>query len=151
MSDKKGFVAEFKEFISRGNVIDLAVGVIIGSAFTAIVNSLVNDLVMPFVGMIIGNISFENFKYVIAPASGDIPESAIRYGLFVQNIVNFLLIALVVFLMVKAINKLHKKEEEPVEEAPAEPTDLEKNNELLKANIAVLESIQKELEKQNQK
>jgi len=121
MEKTKGFIAEFKQFISRGNVIDLAVGVIIGSAFTAIVNSLVKDLVMPVVGILFGGLNFTELKYVITPAVGDIPEAAIYYGNFIQNVVNFLLVAFVVFCAVKAINKLHRKKEEPVEEAPAEP------------------------------
>ena len=130
MEKKKGIIAEFKEFISRGNVIDMAVGVIIGGAFTTIVNSLVNDVFMPFLGWIIGGLNFTDYKIVLNPANGDIPESAIYYGKFIQNIVNFLLIALVVFLMVKAINKLRnlkKKEEEEAapapEPAPAEPSE----------------------------
>ncbi|MBQ0000518.1 MAG: large-conductance mechanosensitive channel protein MscL [Clostridiales bacterium] len=147
--EKKGIIAEFKEFISRGNVMDLAVGMIIGSAFTAIVNSLVNDVVMPAIGMVIGNNSFENFKYVIKAAEGDNPESAIYYGTFIQNIVNFLLIAVVVFMLVKGINALRKKKEEaPAEEpAPAEPTPVEINNDLLKENTKVLQEIRDALNK----
>jgi large conductance mechanosensitive channel len=145
---KNGFIQEFKEFISRGNVVDLAVGVIVGSAFTTIVNSLVDDVVMPIIGMIIGNDSFENFKIVISAAVGDNPESAIYYGRFIQNVVNFLLISFVVFCMVKAINKVHKKpEEKPAE--PAAPTEVEINNELLKANTKVLEEIRDQLKKKN--
>ena len=122
MNKTKGFIAEFKEFISRGSVIDLAVGVIIGSAFTAIVNSLVNDIIMPIVGIIIGGLNFADIKYVITPATADAAESAIYYGTFIQNIINFLIIAFVIFIMVKMINKLHrKKEEEPAPEPePAE-------------------------------
>lgn len=145
---KNGFVQEFKEFISRGNVVDLAVGMIMGSAFTAIVNSLVNDMVMPTIGMIIGNNSFENFKYVIAPAVGDNPESAIYYGTFIQNIVNFLVIALVIFLMVKGINALRRKPDpEPAAEEPKAPTEVEINNELLKENTAVLKEIRDAMKK----
>ncbi len=115
--EKKGIIQEFKEFITRGNVIDLAVGVIIGTAFTAIVNSLVKDLIMPLVGWVCGGVSFTELKYVITPAEGEIPEAAIYYGNFIQNIVNFLIIAVVVFTMVKLINKMHKKKEvEKVEE-----------------------------------
>lgn len=121
MEKKKGFIAEFKEFISRGNVMDMAVGVIIGGAFTTIVNSLVNDVFMPFLGIIIGGFSFENLKLVITPASGDIAEVAIYYGKFVQNVVNFLLIALVVFLLVKTINRFRRKKEEPAPEPQPEP------------------------------
>lgn len=121
MSDKKGLIAEFKEFVSRGSVIDMAVGVIMGSALTAIVNSLVNDVFMPIIGMLFGGIDFTGLKYVITPAIGDTPEAAIYYGQFIQNIVNFFLIAMVIFLMVKMINLLHKKPEE--EKKPAEPTE----------------------------
>ncbi len=116
----KKFIEEFKTFISRGNVVDLAVGVIIGSNFTAIVNSLVNDIIMPIIGIFLGGVNFTELKYVITPATETTPESAIKYGNFIQVIVNFIIIALVVFLIVKAINSFHKKEEEPAP-APAEP------------------------------
>ena len=121
MEEKKGFIAEFKEFISRGNVIDLAVGVIIGTAFTAIVNSLVDDIVMPIIGYLIGGVSFESFKATLPAIAGNDP-AVIAYGAFIQAVINFLLIALVVFCVIKAINKVQKKkEEEPAEEpAPSE-------------------------------
>ena len=109
---------EFKAFISRGNVIDMAVGVIIGSAFTAIVNSLVNDVVMPVISVITGGVDFTDWKWVITPGTEEIAECAVRYGQFIQNIINFLLIAIVVFVMVKLINSLHRKKKE---EKPAEP------------------------------
>ena len=125
----KGFVQEFKEFISRGSVVDLAVGVIIGGAFTAIVNSLVNDIIMPVVGLIIGGIDFSELKYVITPATATTPEAAICYGAFIQNVVNFLLVAFVIFLLVKGINKFHRKQE--VEE-PVEEPELEENVLLLR-------------------
>ena len=112
----KGFFKEFKEFISRGNVIDLAVGVIIGGSFTTIVNSLVNDIVMPTIGILFGKIDFTGLKYVLAKATGDVPESAIYYGNFIQNVVNFILVAFVIFVVIKAINSLHRKKEEPKEE-----------------------------------
>ena len=118
MKKAKGFIAEFKEFISRGNVIDLAVGVIIGSAFTAIVNSLVNDMVMPLIGWMFGGINFTDLKYVITPASDGVAETAIRYGNFIQCVVNFILISFVIFCVVKVINKFHKKKEEEVKEDP---------------------------------
>jgi len=128
---KKGFFAEFKEFISRGNVMDLAVGMIVGSAFTAIVNSLVNHIVMPVIGVIVGGINFDNLKIVITPAdeAAGIAEAAICYGSFIQAVVNFLIVAFVIFLVVRSMNTLRAKleakkkvEAEPVkEEAPAEP------------------------------
>lgn len=117
----KKLIAEFKEFISRGSVVDLAVGVIMGSSFTAIVNSLVKDILMPFVGLFMGGIDFTSLRLVIRPATASQPEAAIYYGNFIQNIVNFLIIAFVIFLMVKAINKFHHKEEKKTE-AP-KPSD----------------------------
>ena len=104
--EKKGFVQEFKTFISRGNVADMAVGVIIGSAFTKIVNSLVNDVLMPALGVLTGGVNFADLKFVITPATEEVAEVAIKYGAFVQNIIDFLLIAIVVFVMVKMINKI---------------------------------------------
>lgn len=124
MKEKKGFIAEFKEFISRGSVVDLAVGVIIGGAFTAIVTSLVNDIIMPVIGLLFGGVDFTSLRYVITPAVGDTPEAAIYYGNFIQSIVNFLLIALVIFTVIKLINNFHRKKEEPAAEpAPAEPSE----------------------------
>ena len=121
--EKKGIVAEFKEFITRGNVMDMAVGIIIGGAFTAIVTSLVNDLLMPTIGAIFGGIDFTSLKYVIRAAdeAAGIEEAAIRYGSFIQAIVNFLLIAIVIFLLVRGLNKLRRKKEEPAPEPAPDP------------------------------
>ena len=107
---------EFKDFISKGNVMDLAVGVIIGAAFGKIVTSLVDDMIMPILGIILGKINFSGLKLVITPASGDVPEVAVLYGSFIQNVVNFLIMAFVIFIMVKLVNKL-KKPAEVVENA----------------------------------
>jgi len=126
MNKVKSFFGEFKEFISRGNVIDLAVGVIIGSAFTAIVNSLVNDIVMPLVGWLFGGIDFTALQYVTAYAEDGSVLSAIRYGNFIQCIVNFLLIAFEVFLFVRLVNSLRRKKEKEEAAKPApEPTPSE--------------------------
>ena len=121
--EKKGIVAEFKEFITRGNVMDMAVGIIIGGAFTAIVTSLVNDLLMPVIGALFGGIDFSTLKYVIRAAdeSAGIEEAAIKYGSFIQAIVNFLLIAIVIFLLVRGLNKLRRKKEEPAPEPAPDP------------------------------
>ena len=135
----KALMNEFKKFISRGNVVDMAVGVIMGSTFTKIVTSLVNDVMMPAIGMLIGGTSFENFKYVIEPATETAAESAIYYGKFIQSIVDFLIVAFVVFIMVKLINSLHKKEEAP--KAPAGPTDAQITNQLLKENNELLKKV----------
>ena len=117
---------EFKEFISKGNVMDLAVGVIIGAAFGKIVTSLVDDMILPILGIILGKINFSSLKFVIAPASGDTPEVAVLYGTFIQNIVNFLIMAFVIFIMVKLVNKLKKpaKEEAPAVEVPTKEETL---------------------------
>ncbi len=122
MADKKqsGFAKEFKEFITRGNVMDMAVGVIIGGAFTAIVNSLVNDMLMPIIGALFGGVNFSDLKIVLKAATETTEEAAIRYGSFIQAIVNFLLVALCIFLIVKSINKMHKKPE-PAPEPEPEP------------------------------
>ncbi len=113
--EKKGFVKEFKEFISKGNVMDMAVGIIIGGAFTTIVNSLVNDVAMPCIARLTGGIDF-TFMNIVMGEGEEAPILAI--GSFIMNVVNFLLIALVVFMLIKAVNKLKKKEEEK----PAAPT-----------------------------
>lgn len=143
MAEKKSIFTEFKEFISRGNVMDMAVGVIIGGAFTKIVNSLVSDVITPALGKVTGGVEFSDMKIVLeqeVPAVLDeagavvteaVPEVAIRYGVFLDAIINFLLIAVCVFAMVKVINTvkekaeaLKKKEEEKVaEEAPAPAPD----------------------------
>lgn len=112
--EKKGIIQEFKEFISRGNVMDLAVGIIIGGAFTAIVTSLVNDIVMPLINRLTGGSDFTGLNIPLA-AGEEAP--VLGLGNFIGSIINFLLIALVVFMLIKAINKLHKKKEEP-EAAP---------------------------------
>ena len=127
--EKKGIVTEFKEFITRGNVMDMAVGIIIGGAFTAIVTSLVNDLLMPVIGALFGGIDFSTLKYVVRAAdeAAGIEEAAIKYGSFIQAIVNFLLIAIVIFLLVKGINKMRRKKEEP---APAPAPDPEPSEEV---------------------
>ena len=128
-------IKEFKEFIARGNVMDLAVGVIIGSAFGKIVTSLVDDILMPLIGMVIGGIDFTGL-------SAKIGEAEVMYGNFIQNILDFLIVAFCIFLMVKAINKisekaeaLKKKEEEKKEEAPKKSDEvvlLEEIRDLLK-------------------
>ena len=118
----KKIIGEFKEFISRGSVIDLAVGVIIGGAFTAIVNSLVGDIIMPLIGWIFGGVDFSNLSVKLGN------DGTLHYGLFVQAVVNFLLVAFAVFMMIKLINAVRsklerKKEEEEKEEEEEEPSE----------------------------
>ncbi|MFA6845631.1 MAG: large-conductance mechanosensitive channel protein MscL [Sphaerochaetaceae bacterium] len=123
-----GFLNEFKKFIAKGNVMDMAVGIIMGAAFTAIVSSLVKDILMPLIGLIVGGINFTNLKIVIRPATGNIAEAAITYGAFIQSILNFLLVSLVIFIMVRQLNKIRelavpqKKAETPIS-VPAPATD----------------------------
>ena len=107
----KGFFGEFKEFINRGSVMDLAVGVIIGGAFTSIVTSLVNDIIMPLVGLVAGGVNFTNLSLKIDNFFGTGDQAIIAYGNFLQNIVNFLLVALCVFLVVKGMNKMRERAE----------------------------------------
>lgn len=119
--EKKGMVQEFKEFIMRGNVMDMAVGVIIGGAFQAIIKSLVDDVIMPIIGAITGGIDFTNMyvsldgnTYDSYAAAKEAGAAVLGYGAFITAVINFLLMAIVIFLVVKGINKMHKpKEEEP--------------------------------------
>lgn len=114
------FVEEFKQFIARGNVMDMAVGVIIGGAFSSITTSLINDIIMPLLGIFTSSISF-------AELSVEVGGAVITYGNFIQAVLNFLIMALVVFTMVKAMNRMHRKKEEPAAPpAPPEPSAEEK-------------------------
>lgn len=119
MGKKKGFFQEFKEFISRGNVMNLAVGVIIGGAFQAIVTSLIDDIINPVLGFVLGGLDFSS--YAIALGSGAEPPM-IKYGSFISAIINFLIMALVIFMLVKTVNKLVEKSAPKKEEEPAAPT-----------------------------
>ena len=119
-----GMLAEFKEFIARGNVVDLAVAVVIGAAFGKIVTALVDGIVMPLLGVAMGGVSVSDWKYVLTPASVDaagaeVAEVAVAYGAFIQAVIDFLLIALVIFLFLRAYNRMRK----PVETAPVAPPE----------------------------
>lgn len=144
-----GFIKEFQEFAVKGNVMDMAVGVIIGGAFGKIVASLVNDVIMPPLGLITGN-GFTDLKLVLKPATAavtdasgnivtpEVAEVALNYGNFIQNTVDFIIIAFVIFLLIKGMNSLRKKEE-PAPAAPAEDPE----------DIALLKEIRDELKKRN--
>ena len=132
---KKGFFGEFKEFIMRGNVLDMAIGVIIATAFGAITNSLINNILMPIIGLLFGGLDLSKWDIVLkaaeTDAAGEVVKEAVVLGIgtFLTAIINFILIAFVVFLIVKAMNKVNdmrKKEEEEEEEAPPEPSAEEK-------------------------
>ncbi len=118
----KKFFEEFKAFAMRGNVLDLAVGVIIGTAFSAITNSLINDILMPFIGIIVGEATFANLTL-------EIGDAVIRYGAFIQAVFNFIIMAFAVFCIVKLFNAMHKKKEAPA--APPAPPAPSKEEVLL--------------------
>lgn len=126
---KKSIFKEFKEFLTRGNIVDLAVGVIIGSAFTNVTKSLVDDIFMPAIGMFLGKINFSQLKWVIIPATADYDEVAITYGNFIQAAVNFLVISLCIFFFIILIgrdpDKIKTKDEAQTEQS-------KQTNELLK-------------------
>ena len=114
---KKGFVGEFKEFALRGNVMDMAVGIVIGAAFSGIINSLVADVIMPLIGLLTGNYNFSNLAIRFSE------ENVLTYGAFIQAVINFVLVAFVLFLIIKFFNKLRSEKKE--EEAPPAPTEVE--------------------------
>ena len=130
-----GFIKEFKEFAMKGNVMDMAVGVIIGGAFGKIVSSLVSDVLMPLIGKLTGGVSFVDLfvnlgdgEYSTLAAAKENGAAVLAYGQFIQNIIDFLIVALCIFLMIKGMNKLSRKKEEPAApepEAPKGPTQEE--------------------------
>ena len=118
-----GMVSEFKEFIAKGNVLDLAVGVVIGAAFGKIVTALVDGIVMPIVGVALGGVSVSDWKYVLRPETVDaagakVAEVAVKYGAFIQTLIDFLIIAFVIFLVVKAYNRMRTPAAEVVAVTP---------------------------------
>ncbi|WP_426043640.1 large-conductance mechanosensitive channel protein MscL [Caulobacter sp. DWR3-1-2] len=123
-------VKDFREFISRGNVIDLAVGVIIGAAFNGIVKSLVDQVIMPPIGLLMGGLDFSKLEWVLKPenpATTVVEKVAIQYGAFINTVIQFVIVATVVFLLVKLVNKIRRADaEDPAPEAPAAPTPEEK-------------------------
>ena len=126
---ESGFAAEFKKFILRGNVIDLAVGVIIGGAFQAIVNSLINDIIMPVISLATKGVDFANWfvaldgkEYATLQAAQDAGAATINFGTFISAILNFLIMAIIIFLIVRSINKVSDKFKKEEEAAPAAPT-----------------------------
>ncbi len=128
----KKFVKEFREFINKGNVLGLAVGVIIGGAFSTITTSLTNDIIMPIVSIFLGGVDFSSMNVTLPtfyPLAEDAAPNTLNYGSFLSAVINFFILALVVFLIVKAVNKamsLAKKEEEKAPPAPPEPSNEEK-------------------------
>ncbi len=122
-----GMMTEFKEFAMRGNVIDLAVGVVIGAAFGKIVTALVDNVIMPPIGLLIGGVDFSELSITLKDATTNaageaVPAVTLGYGIFINSVIQFTIVAFAIFMVVKLINKLHKKEE-PAPEAPAEPSE----------------------------
>lgn len=115
-----GFFQEFKEFAMRGNVVDLAVGVVIGAAFGKITNSFVNDVLMPPIGTVLGGVDFSNLAVTLAAAEGDKPAVLLRYGAFINTLIDFLIVAFAIFLVVKGMNVLTRKK--AAAPPPPEPT-----------------------------
>lgn len=134
------FVKEFKEFVNRGNVVDMAVGIVVGGAFGKIVTSFVNDVLMPPLGLLLGGVDFKDMKWVLQPGTLDeagemVGEVALNYGMFIQSVIDFLLIALAIFSVIKAMNKLKRKQEEAPPAPAAKPDNvvlLEEIRDLLK-------------------
>lgn len=118
-----GFAKEFKEFASKGNVVDMAVGIIIGAGFGKIVSSLVADVIMPPIGILVGGIDFTGLKIVLKEAAGAAPAVTLNYGNFIQTTLDFLIVAFSVFLVVKTINRMKKKAAEAPAETPAPTTE----------------------------
>ena len=130
-----GMIQEFKEFAVKGNVVDMAVGIIIGGAFGKIVSSFVADIIMPPIGLLLGGVDFTNLAIVLKEASGKEPAVLLSYGKFIQNVVDFTIVAFAIFLMVRAINSLKKKEEEAPVEPPKEEVLLTEIRDLLKEKV----------------
>ena len=107
-------MTEFKEFAIKGNAVDMAVGIIVGAAFGKIVSSFVNDVIMPPIGLLIGGVDFNKLTFTLKEASGDVAAVMISYGKFIQTVIDFTIIAFVIFIVIKAINSQKRKEEEPV-------------------------------------
>lgn len=129
-----GIFKEFRDFAMRGNVVDLAVGVIIGAAFGKIVSSLVANIIMPPLGLLIGGVDFKQFSWVLKAADGTAPAVIMEYGVFLQTVFDFIIVAFAIFMAIKLMNKLHQKKqvEEPAPEPSVEESLLSEIRDLLK-------------------
>jgi len=115
---------EFRDFAMRGNVVDMAVGIVIGAAFGKIVSSFVNDVLMPPIGVALGGVDFSDLAMTLKEASGDVAAVTLNYGSFVQTVIDFIIIAFAIFMVVKAMNRMKKKEEEKPAAPPEPPADV---------------------------
>lgn len=131
-----GMMTEFREFAMRGNVVDMAVGIVIGGAFGKIVTSFVNDVLMPPIGLAVGGVDFNDLSMVLKEAAGEAEAVTLNYGAFIQSVVDFVIIAFAIFMVIRAMNRLKRKEEEAPEEPP-KPSD----------EVLLLQEIRDELKK----
>ncbi|MBR3177751.1 large conductance mechanosensitive channel protein MscL [Candidatus Saccharibacteria bacterium] len=152
MAKSKGFIGEFKEFISQGSVMDLAVGMVIGAAFTSIVTSLVNDIIMPLVGLLLGGVNFSGLSIRINNFFGGNDAAVISYGAFLQTVVNFLVVAFALFIVVKAMNRMKERakavaEKVKKEEEKEEKKEEKKEEDVQKQQLKLLKEIRDSLAK----
>lgn len=131
-----GMISEFKDFAIKGNMVDMAVGIIMGGAFGTIVKSLVNDVIMPPIGLLMGGVDFANLKWILKPATEDAEAVAVSYGLFFNACIAFAIVAFVLFQIIKGMNAMKKKEEEKPAEPPKTEVLLEEIRDALKAQKA---------------
>lgn len=129
----KKFIDDFKAFALKGNVVDLAIGVVIGGAFSTIVKSLVNDIIMPIVGIITGGVNFQYLKITLKEATGKHPAITLNIGNFIQNVINFLIIAITIFVCIKLASKLYTKKDAPPAKTPEDVVLLQEIRDLLKS------------------
>ncbi len=128
-----GMIAEFKEFAMKGNLIDMAAGIIIGAATGKVVSSLVSDVIMPPIGVLMGGVNFTDLAYTLQEAAGDVPAVVIKYGAFAQTVIDFFIVAFVIFMIIKLMNKARRKEEpEPEPKGPSQEELLTEIRDLLK-------------------
>lgn len=128
-----GFVKEFKTFAMRGNVMDMAVGIVIGGAFGKIVTSLVNDIIMPPVGMLLGGVDVSSLAVTLKPAAENAPAVALKYGIFLSTIIDFLIVAFAIFLVIKGLNAMKRKQEEAPAAPPVQETLLRDIRDILRS------------------
>lgn len=152
MAKKNGFIEEFKTFISQGSVMDLAVGMVIGAAFTAIVTSLVNDIIMPVVGLLIGGVDFSGLSLKIDNFFGTGDQAVIAYGNFLQNVVNFLVVAFALFLVVKGMNRMKARakalaEKAEKKEKAEEAAEEKKDDDIQAQQVKLLKEIRDSLKR----
>lgn len=137
------FFSEFKKFAMRGNVLDMAIGIIMGGAFTPIVNSLVNDIIMPPIGLLLGNVDFSQLAITLRKATETDPAVMINYGIFINTIVSFVIVAFAVFILMKSVNRLSEKKAAAPTTPPAPPAPTEEQKLLMEIRDLLKKNIEK--------